>query len=123
MKECGPEACGEMGVEGGEGVLQSWLPAQLLSLRCSPAASINMTGRLLPTTSQLHVFCPPVLGDELYWVIPDFCFFTNGLYLGSVFELWAVLSKGVVCAHPWNKSSRFYIFELIFLVIKGYFPW
>lgn len=70
MKGCGPEACGEMGVEGGEGVLQPRLPAQLLSLGCSPAASIHMTGRLLPTTSQLRVFCPSVLGDDLHWVIP-----------------------------------------------------
>lgn len=36
MKGCGPEACGEMGVQK-EGVVEPWLPAELLRQVCSPA--------------------------------------------------------------------------------------
>lgn len=60
-----------MGLEGGEGVLGLWLPADIPRLLSSPAVpSPYLLQRLLSATPQLQichvVFCPSVLGDYLH---------------------------------------------------------
>lgn len=52
MKGCGPEACGETGVEGG-GVVGLWLPAGVLSSPALPSPYLLL--RLLSATPQLQI--------------------------------------------------------------------
>lgn len=56
MKGCEPEAYGETGVEGGKGVLELWLLAELLRLLSSPAVpSPYLLQRLVSATPQLQI--------------------------------------------------------------------
>lgn len=76
-----------------------------------------MTGRLLPTASQLRVFCPSRLGDDLHWVIHRLLLLQKWVVFGECIRALGSAFQSMVCVHPWNKkSSRFCIFQLIFLV-------
>lgn len=108
-----------MGMEGGEGVVEPWLPAELLRLLCSPAcphpaACICWRGRvlLLPNCSVPcnSVLCPCVFGDYLHWGIPRLVLAQKWVVFGECIRL-----KDGLCASPDKKCNRFYIFELILL--------